>query len=107
MPEGYKLEKNANGQLSLINPEGTEVVEPIILSYGFDADNFIACVKPDDTHLMEHLRKVTDPKRFQAVNFRSGTAMHFINKKQWDDFVKLVPAVGTVKLNQIGTETCP
>lgn len=107
LPLGYKLEKNQSGELHLVNPEGDEVVEPKILSYGFDKNNFVACVKPNDEFIVDNLRKIADKKRFQAVNFNSGMAVHLLNKKQWEDFVKSVPDVGKVKLKQLSDETCP
>lgn len=99
LPDGYALEKNSAGEMYLKNPQEIMVVYPKILSYGYNEEHFVACIKDDIPN--------AELKRYSFVNLKNGNAIATTNLKQWNYFLKEIPSLGKVKLNQVGDETCP
>ena len=99
LPDGYTLEKNSAGEMYLKNPQGMIVVYPKILSYGYNEEHFVACIKDEILN--------AELKRYSFVNLKNGNAVATTNLKQWNYFLKEIPSLGKVKLNQVGEEQCP
>lgn len=99
LPFGYSLEKNSAGDMYLANSKGVILVYPKILSYGYNENYFVACIKDKIQN--------ADLKRYSFVNFVNGNAIATSNLKQWIYFLNVIPGLGEVKLKQVGDEPCP
>jgi len=99
LPEGYNLQKNSSGDIYLTNPKQVTIIDPKILSFGYNKDYFIACIKNNHPHM--------ELKRYVIVNFNNGSTIDTVNINNWEYFIQKIPALTEVKVNQISNEQCP
>ncbi|WP_455234512.1 hypothetical protein [Thiogranum longum] len=99
LPDGYRLEKNDKGERFLSNGDGEVVVEPNILSYGYDDDRFVACITNESPD--------KELKRYVVVRFSDGRVRDTGNLHNWHHLLEDIAGLEEIELHPITKETCP
>ena len=99
LPGGHSLQKNATGEYFVQNKSGRVSIHPAILALGYDESWIVACVRNNDI-------REAETKRFVFMSVSKAGATDTINRNNWDYLIKEIPALGKIKLKQLGKEKC-
>lgn len=99
LPMGHSLKQNDKGEHYVVNGEGIVMIEPSIISIGFNEKWILACIS--------NVSFDTDLKRMIFVNIKNSGATDTINQKNWKEFKSIYKELGTITLEKLQDASCP
>ena len=99
LPKGYALQENDKGEFYVTNKEDTIMIEPKIISLGYNPNWIVACI--------QNISIDTEEKRYIFVDLKWGGATDTVNKKNWEYFKTVYPEMENISMQQLSDDTCP
>ncbi len=99
LPHGHQLLQNEKGDYYVINSQKITMIEPAIITMGYDRKWILACIKNRSID--------SDEKRMVCVNLKNGGTVDTIRRENWENFKGIYPELTGIKLEPLLDEPCP
>ena len=100
LPRGHVLKQNDRGEYYVENSGKITMIEPSIISIGYNKKWILACIRNTAID--------SDEKRMVFINLQNGGGTtDTINRDNWKRFEGIYPDLTEITLKPLQDETCP
>lgn len=99
LPRGHNLKQNEQGEYYVINDDKVVMIEPSIISIGYNKKWILACIS--------NISIDSENKRMVFINLETGGMSDTINRENWENFKEVYQGLSDVAMQPLRDESCP